>query len=58
LFWLQDDSEAFAQTDAFIDRRIDDVMQFEKAKAKLTEKLHQLPDIAGFLGRLRYGGLR
>ena len=35
LYWLGDDSLDAQATDAFIDRRIDDVMQFEKAKAQL-----------------------
>lgn len=35
LFWLGDDSEDFSETWAFLDRRIEDVMRFEKAKAKL-----------------------
>lgn len=33
LFWLGDDSLDGQATDAFIDRRIDDVMRFEKFKA-------------------------
>jgi len=33
LFWLGDDSGDHADTWAFLDRRIDNVMQFEKAKA-------------------------
>ena len=35
LFWLGDRSEGFADTWAFLDRRIDEVMQFEKLKARL-----------------------
>ncbi|AJE48935.1 COQ9 family protein [Celeribacter indicus] len=35
LFWLGDDSEGFMETRAFLERRIDDVMQIEKAKAGL-----------------------
>jgi ubiquinone biosynthesis protein COQ9 len=54
LHWTQDDSEDFAATRAFIDRRIDGVMRFEKAKAKLTGMAGKLPDPARFLGRLRY----
>lgn len=54
LFWTQDDSEDFADTSAFIDRSIDGVMRFEKAKAKLTGMAGRLPDPARFLGRLRY----
>jgi ubiquinone biosynthesis protein COQ9 len=56
LFWLQDDSADFADTQAFIDRRIENVMQFEKTKAKLREWGQGLPDIWGALGRMRYGG--
>ncbi|MBU2868121.1 COQ9 family protein [Pacificibacter marinus] len=37
LFWLGDDSEDFADTKAFLDRRIDDVMSFEKAKAGVRD---------------------
>lgn len=33
LFWLGDESEGHEATWAFLDRRIDNVMQFEKAKA-------------------------
>jgi ubiquinone biosynthesis protein COQ9 len=54
LHWTQDDSEDFAATRRFIDRRIDGVMRFEKAKAKLTGMAGKLPDPARFLGRLRY----
>ncbi|MCP5072381.1 MAG: COQ9 family protein [Rhodobacteraceae bacterium] len=35
LFWLGDDSPGFADTWAFLDRRIDDVMQIESFKAKV-----------------------
>ncbi|MCG2842654.1 COQ9 family protein [Sandaracinobacter sp. RS1-74] len=55
LFWLNDDSEDFAETWAFLDRRIGNVMQIEKAKARFRlpgdgERLSP----ARFLGRLRY----
>ncbi|MEM7545614.1 MAG: COQ9 family protein [Pseudomonadota bacterium] len=43
LFWLGDQSEGADATWAFLDRRIGDVMQFEKTKAKLKDnKLAQL----------------
>lgn len=35
IYWLGDESEGHEKTDAFIGRRIDDVMQIEKAKAGL-----------------------
>lgn len=37
LFWLGDDSPDQQETWHFLDRRIEDVMQFEKAKAALRE---------------------
>ncbi len=37
LYWLGDQSEDYSDTDAFIDRRIDEVMQIEKVKAKINE---------------------
>ena len=36
LVWLDDQSEGWSDTAAFLDRRIDDVMQFEKFKARLA----------------------
>lgn len=37
LFWLQDDSEDFTDTREFIDRRIENVMKFEKLKGKALD---------------------
>ena len=37
LFWLGDDSPGSVDTHAFIDRRIENVMQFEKLKGHLRE---------------------
>ncbi len=37
LFWLGDESEGGAETEAFINRRIADVMRFEKTKAQFRE---------------------
>ncbi len=37
LFWLGDDSEGFQNTFDFIDRRIANVMAFEKTKARLRQ---------------------
>lgn len=36
LYWLGDMSERHTATDEFIDRRIEDVMRFEKAKAQVS----------------------
>jgi ubiquinone biosynthesis protein COQ9 len=53
LVWLDDDSEGWAETGAFLDRRIDDVMTFEKWKAEWRGS-GEKPSLARFLGRLRY----
>ncbi|MEM9250294.1 MAG: COQ9 family protein [Pseudomonadota bacterium] len=37
LYWLGDDSEGHAATWAFLDRRIEDVMQIERLKARVTD---------------------
>jgi ubiquinone biosynthesis protein COQ9 len=51
--FLDDESADFADTHAFLGRRIDNVMQFEKAKAKWTKGGESL-SLTRFLGRLRY----
>lgn len=52
LAWLGDESEGAAETAAFLDRRIDEVMKFEKWKA--TRGTRERPSLIRFLGRLRY----
>ncbi len=54
LYWLDDDSEDWSETWAFLDRRIENVMQIEKAKAQWQSRSDQRPSLARFLGRLRY----
>jgi ubiquinone biosynthesis protein COQ9 len=51
--WIEDASEGKAETRAFLERRIEDVMKFEKAKAQLLRDREGF-DVARFLGRLRY----
>ncbi len=51
---LDDDSPDLAETRAFLDRRIADVMRFEKCKAAWREQRRHLPSLTRFLGRLRY----
>jgi len=51
--FLGDESEHQAETRAFLDRRIDDVMRFEKTKAQLLSGREGF-DLVRFLGRLRY----
>src|SRR6476620_4491181 len=50
--WLDDQSEGWADTAAFLDRRIDDVMKIEKLKAEWRNQEHF--SFSRFLGRLRY----
>jgi ubiquinone biosynthesis protein COQ9 len=51
--WLDDQSEGWMETAAFLDRRIDDVMRFEKFKAEWRGSSERL-SVSRFLGRLRY----
>jgi ubiquinone biosynthesis protein COQ9 len=52
LAWIDDDSEGWSETAAFLDRRIDDVMRFEKWKAQWRGR--ERFSVSRFLGRLRY----
>ena len=54
LVWLDDESEGWSDTAAFLDRRIDDVMRFEKFKAQWRGSTDQRLSLSRFLGRLRY----
>jgi ubiquinone biosynthesis protein COQ9 len=52
--FVNDESEDFAETRAFLDRRIDNVMQFEKVKAQAKARQDMWPSLSRFVGRLRY----
>ena len=54
LAFLDDQSEDLADTRAFLARRIDDVMRFEKVKAQLKPDPDRHFNLPRFLGRLRY----
>ena len=54
LAWLDDQSEGWIETRAFLDRRIADVMRFEKWKAEWRGSAEHRPSLSRFLGRLRY----
>jgi len=54
LAWLDDRSEGWNDTAAFLDRRIDDVMKFEKWKAGWRGSGERRLSLSRFLGRLRY----
>ena len=52
--FAQDESDGFADTRAFLERRIDNVMQFEKVKAQFLKPDAERFSPARLLGRLRY----
>lgn len=52
--FVNDESEDFADSRAFLDRRIDNVMQFEKVKAQGKARREYVPSFSRFIGRLRY----
>lgn len=56
LYWLGDDSPGHSATWEFLDRRIDNVMQFEKFKAQIRDNRALKPLLAGpewLLGQIR-----
>ncbi|GAA4710385.1 COQ9 family protein [Sphingomonas lutea] len=54
LAWLDDQTEGWMESAAFLDRRIDNVMQFEKWKAQWKGSSDHQLSLSRFLGRLRY----
>jgi len=52
--FIEDESEGKEQTRAFLERRIEGVMKFEKVKAKLLRSDRESFNVTRFLGRLRY----
>lgn len=52
--FVDDDSEDHADTRAFLARRIDGIMQFEKLKAGVLRRAEYRPSLSRFIGRLRY----
>ena len=52
--FLDDSSEGWVDTRAFLARRIDGIMRFEKAKAGLLARANYRPSLSRFIGRLRY----
>jgi ubiquinone biosynthesis protein COQ9 len=56
LYWLEDRSEHCKATWAFLDRRIDNVMQIPKLRGNITKRLSQLPTPGRIFARV--SGLR
>ncbi len=55
LYWLNDTSEKRAETWDFLDRRIENVMQFEKTKAQIRKLTAKMPDLWRMAGKVKYG---
>ncbi len=54
--WFSDESEECAETWNFLDARIENVMQFEKLKARLRPLGEAAETAIGVAARFRYGG--
>lgn len=54
LTWIDDQTEGSTDTAAFLDRRLGNVMSFEKWKGQWKGSDLRRPSLARFLGRLRY----
>jgi ubiquinone biosynthesis protein COQ9 len=52
MVWFEGDDE---RTDRFLDRRIENVMQFERFKGKVRKTKEKWPDPLAALSRFRYG---
>ena len=52
--FLDDESEGHTDTSAFLQRRIDGILRFEKAKAGFLARTQHRPSLTRFIGRLRY----
>ncbi|MEG8053288.1 COQ9 family protein [Sphingomonas aerolata] len=52
--FLDDESEGFAETRAFLSRRIDGIMRFETAKSGFLKRTEHGFSLSRFVGRLRY----
>lgn len=53
--WLDETDPDRPKTRDFLDRRIENVMQFEKAKAQWRKTTAKLPSLTGLAARMRYG---
>jgi len=52
--FLDDESEGYTETRAFLARRIEGIMRFEKTKAQILARGQHRPSLSRFIGRLRY----
>lgn len=54
LVFLGDESQGWMETRAFLGRRIDGIIRFEKTKQHWRANAERRPSLARFIGRLRY----
>jgi ubiquinone biosynthesis protein COQ9 len=54
--FLNDESAGYAESRAFLARRIDQVMRFESWKHRRAANRPERPSLARFIGRMRYPG--
>ena len=58
--WLADETadeaQPFADSWVFLDKRIENIMQFEKVKGKVLKAVPDPGELFGALGKIRYGG--
>lgn len=58
LRWFTDESEDENDTDAFLARRIEDVMRFETFKAEVKKRAKGWPSLTDILGGSKHGSVR
>ncbi len=56
VYWLGDESEGQAETWAFLERRIADVMTIQKLRGQMEQSIDRLPSPLRLLSLLRYPG--
>lgn len=56
VFFLNDESDDYAETRAFLARRIAGIMRFESWKHRRASGKGERPSLTRFIGRLRYSG--
>src|SRR3546814_13036636 len=52
--FLDDESEGWAETRAFLARRIEGIMRYEKAKAGFLKRAEHRTSLSRFIGRMRF----
>lgn len=58
MVWLNDQTDGFEETRAFLDRRIENVMQIPKIKSRITSLAERLPRNLGAFRAYRGGRMR